>query len=564
MTRKLQLLLTTLLLTIVGVTGAWAGDFIDDANTITISQNLTPLTANVNTEGGKKVLSFTSCDVAEKEFHLEFAFESKSIKPGQVFGVAEFSANYKTNGNHRIRNLKNGDTKYEDNNGSVVTITLANGNTLVLMSCLAGTSQVANEKGLINLYKSNVDNESFSITYADAYFHSVAASTTTTINRLGMYTLGEIITLYPELKTKNWEIYTYSLDGSSKRVNDFRLLNEGAGNTVSGSQNNNGTDNGWIETHKNGISFTDLAECKLFIKAVDVDNLPSNYTTFFYSKFNPSTAANTDLFSNIPTAATLKMPKEYMHMMPTMHQKLDDSADNKFYRFLDDVAPNSVSATHNSGQNWAVYSRELKAGYNSCVLPFKKLAGETYMPSGITLYKASSLTDGKIVFEKISDCWTNNTFTDGSSSWTPMIIKAETAGVCTFVGRDAIESVTGYKSKTVGSSDNKIFFVGSFVNEVPSGDYTSTTNYGISTDGKKFLKMIADTKTTYYRAFLADSDPGARALTLSFEDETTGISETMSAKHVFGEGEYFDLSGRRVAQPTKGLYIMNGKKVVIK
>ena len=27
---------------------------------------------------------------------------------------------------------------------------------------------------------------------------------------------------------------------------------------------------------------------------------------------------------------------------------------------------------------------------------------------------------------------------------------------------------------------------------------------------------------------------------------------------------YFDLHGRRVAQPGKGLYIMNGKKVVIK
>lgn len=548
----------------VGVTGAWAGDFIDDASTITITQNSTKPTANVNTVNGKKVLSFTSCDVADKEFHLEFAFESKSIKPGQVFGVAEFSANYKTGGNHRIRNLTNNGTKYEDNNGSVVTITLANGNTLVLMSCLAGTSTVANDKGLINLYKNNVDNESFSITYADAYFHSVDASTTTTINRLGMYTLGEIITLYPELKTKNWEIFTYSLNNSN-RVNDFRLLNEGAGNTVSGSQNNNGTDNGWIETHKNGTAFTDLAECKLFIKAVDVANLPSNYTTFFYNKFNPSTAASTDLFSNIPDEATLRIPKEYMHKMPTMHQKLDDSADNIFYRFLDGVAPNTVTKTHDSGSNWAVYSRELKAGYNSCVLPFKKLAGETYMPSGITLYKVSSLTDGKIVFEKISDCWSNNTFTDGSSNWTPLIIKAETAGVYTFVGRDAIENVTGYKSKTVGNSNNKIFWVGSFVNEVPTGDYASTTNYGITTDGKKFSVMGEGTKTTYYRAFLADSrTTGARALTLSFDDETTGISETMKMEDVFGENTYYNLRGQRVENLTKGLYIVNGKKVIIK
>ena len=28
--------------------------------------------------------------------------------------------------------------------------------------------------------------------------------------------------------------------------------------------------------------------------------------------------------------------------------------------------------------------------------------------------------------------------------------------------------------------------------------------------------------------------------------------------------EYFDLQGRKVAQPQKGLYIVNGKKVIIK
>ena len=30
------------------------------------------------------------------------------------------------------------------------------------------------------------------------------------------------------------------------------------------------------------------------------------------------------------------------------------------------------------------------------------------------------------------------------------------------------------------------------------------------------------------------------------------------------DGEFYNLAGQRVAQPTKGLYIVNGKKVVIK
>ena len=44
-------------------------------------------------------------------------------------------------------------------------------------------------------------------------------------------------------------------------------------------------------------------------------------------------------------------------------------------------------------------------------------------------------------------------------------------------------------------------------------------------------------------------------------DGTTGIE---TAKTVKANGEYYNLAGQRVAQPTKGLYIVNGKKVIIK
>ena len=50
---------------------------------------------------------------------------------------------------------------------------------------------------------------------------------------------------------------------------------------------------------------------------------------------------------------------------------------------------------------------------------------------------------------------------------------------------------------------------------------------------------------------------------LSFEEgETTGI-ETVKASQKMN-GEFFNLAGQRVAQPTKGLYIVNGKKVIMK
>ena len=65
-----------------------------------------------------------------------------------------------------------------------------------------------------------------------------------------------------------------------------------------------------------------------------------------------------------------------------------------------------------------------------------------------------------------------------------------------------------------------------------------------------------------------DSAPaGARELSLSFEDEdVTGISEAtlLNDNGKMINDNCFDLQGRKVAQPTKGLYIVNGKKVIIK
>ena len=47
------------------------------------------------------------------------------------------------------------------------------------------------------------------------------------------------------------------------------------------------------------------------------------------------------------------------------------------------------------------------------------------------------------------------------------------------------------------------------------------------------------------------------------ESGTTGI-EDISNKRCNETGDFYDLQGRKVAQPSKGLYIVNGRKVVIK
>ena len=64
---------------------------------------------------------------------------------------------------------------------------------------------------------------------------------------------------------------------------------------------------------------------------------------------------------------------------------------------------------------------------------------------------------------------------------------------------------------------------------------------------------------------LGNDQAGANARVLKIDDGTTGISLTPNPSPE-GEGSIYDIQGRKLqATPTtKGLYIVNGKKVVVK
>lgn len=94
-------------------------------------------------------------------------------------------------------------------------------------------------------------------------------------------------------------------------------------------------------------------------------------------------------------------------------------------------------------------------------------------------------------------------------------------------------------------------------------DMTSVANAYILSDGKFY--ECSGGNLAAGKAYLKASAWGSsnvRSFSLVFEDVTTGIKNV--SDNIKANGEYYDLQGRRVAQPTKGLYILNGKKVVMK
>ena len=106
------------------------------------------------------------------------------------------------------------------------------------------------------------------------------------------------------------------------------------------------------------------------------------------------------------------------------------------------------------------------------------------------------------------------------------------------------------------------------INKLMAGDGTTvfdgtTFDYLLYSDGK-FYQIGSGTIATNKAYLHLDSDPaGARSLDIIFDGaEASSISDAI--KSVEKNGGFFDLQGRRVDQPTKGLYIVNGKKVIVK
>lgn len=81
--------------------------------------------------------------------------------------------------------------------------------------------------------------------------------------------------------------------------------------------------------------------------------------------------------------------------------------------------------------------------------------------------------------------------------------------------------------------------------------------------GAGFYKLSTSGTLAANRAYLTYSGSGGAAREFFSFDETTSIEAIDNGQWTM-DGVVYDLQGRRVSQPAKGLYIVNGKKVVIK
>lgn len=168
------------------------------------------------------------------------------------------------------------------------------------------------------------------------------------------------------------------------------------------------------------------------------------------------------------------------------------------------------------------------------------------VPSGLTAYVADSYGKGKVHLTELDAIPANH----------GVLLSGTPEKTYTMIPTDN----TSYEGTNLLQPN-----LNSAVVPTTSGDYT---NFILVNDGGvKFGKSSGVDELGANKAFLrlpSNSLAGARSLTLSFGDEeTTGIKDAVQGSTSKVQS-YYDLQGRRVTQPTKGLYIVNGKKLIVK
>ena len=158
-------------------------------------------------------------------------------------------------------------------------------------------------------------------------------------------------------------------------------------------------------------------------------------------------------------------------------------------------------------------------------------------PAGLEAYVASAVSASAVTLTQVTE----------APASTGVILKGDASTVYTIpVKADAAAVGTNYLHAAVTATAcaaNEVYIL-------QSGQFHLVNAASTVPAGKAYL--------------LASDVPASAPDFLGFSfDGTTGIESVETPKNVMN-GEFYNLAGQRVANPTKGLYIVNGKKVIVK
>ena len=162
------------------------------------------------------------------------------------------------------------------------------------------------------------------------------------------------------------------------------------------------------------------------------------------------------------------------------------------------------------------------------------------IPEDVTCYVISEVAEESVVLEEITDVLPANT---------AVIVEAE-EGEYTF---EVTEESAVVESEMLGTTKNEYITKEAYVLSIVNGEvglYKAAMNGGV---------WLNNANKAYLPASAAN---GAASYSFRFEGGTTGVEEVKTEN---GEVKaIYDLTGRQVNAVERGIYIVNGKKVLVK
>ena len=212
---------------------------------------------------------------------------------------------------------------------------------------------------------------------------------------------------------------------------------------------------------------------------------------------------------------------------------------------LDDNQKVDFDITNTNTFTDVSYTRTISEGkYETIILPF---APDAASLENYAFYALAESGDGYIKFEEVATPVANTpyiyTLREGKEN------VAITGGETTISSNIVTPEVDGWQ--TVGSFSNQTI-------DTSNGNY-----YALSVTDNEINRITKNLTVLPYRAYFKSVDASKSAFNI-YISGTAGIKEISSSEiEGFDNGAIFDLSGRKITEPTKGnIYIRDSKKIM--
>ena len=230
------------------------------------------------------------------------------------------------------------------------------------------------------------------------------------------------------------------------------------------------------------------------------------------------------------------------------------------------------------------------ADLNCTTVNIQELASpefEVYYETDIIMAKMGGNTMGldAIYIEKTGDVELpeNVTVTVTDAGWatlfTDYALNFEGTGLTAYTATLSESTVTLTEVTSVTAGTGVVLKGEAKTYEIPvidgsdtaKGDLKGNATAATTADGSQYVLMMNGSNAQFTKAtsgsiaagkaYLEKAESESRILNVVFAGETTGIKAIETAKT---DGNVYNMAGQRVAAPQKGLFIMHGKKVIIK